>query len=235
MPCGFTVYASLAELLTTGIILPGIDYPQTRNLMETKVPKTTDDTAPATLTGAQMLDIRTRALTAAVSSVGDKTLPEIAHAAGCFLEFLLNGQPITVIGQTIRETGGAPAEPAQPVGVTAVTAAATTAVAAKPAKSTTKEVTAAAKPAAKAAAKPDTVAAPTTLAEAAEHLKKLVVNAEANPLRGRAAAEALLKEFGVTLLNQIPAPRLAAFQAACDAVGMADPAPTADDPLKGLV
>ena len=129
-------------------------------------------------------------------------------------------------------TGGAPAEPAQPVGVTAVTAAATTAVAAKPAKSTTKEVTAAAKPAAKAAAKPDTVAAPTTLAEAAEHLKKLVVNAESNPLRGRAAAEALLKEFGVTLLNQIPAPRLAAFQAACDAVGMADPAPTADDPAQ---
>ena len=68
-----------------GYDLPCIDYPQTRNLMETKVSQIEDDTAPATLTGAQMLDIRTRALTAAVSSVGDKTLPEIAHAAGCFL------------------------------------------------------------------------------------------------------------------------------------------------------
>lgn len=196
------------------------------------------------LTGEQMLAVRSAALTAACTSHSGLSLPEIAHAAGCYLEFLLNGQPITLIGQTVRVTQGVPpsAAPAPAVGASAPTpqpAAVRPAepppAAVRPAKppkaaATTAPVTQA-PPAAPLAVASSVIPPPTTILEAAEALKALVVDKATG--RGRAAALALLKEFDVAQLSQVPPARLAEFKSRCESAG-AQAAPAAD-PTGGLL
>jgi len=66
-------------------------------------------------------------------------------------------------------------------------------------------------------APPATVAPPTTITQAAEALKALVQSKE--PGRGREVAVALLEEFGVKQLSQIPPAKLAEFQRRCERAG----------------
>lgn len=186
------------------------------------------------LTGEQMLAVRSAALTAACTSHSGLSLPEIAHAAGCYLEFLLNGQPITLIGQTVRVTQGVPpsAAPAPAVGASAPTPQPAAVRPAKPPKAaaTTAPVTQA-PPAAPLAVASSVIPPPTTILEAAEALKALVVDKATG--RGRAAALALLKEFDVAQLSQVPPARLAEFKSRCESAG-AQAAPAAD-PTGGLL
>jgi len=186
------------------------------------------------LTGEQMLAVRSAALTAACTSHSGLSLPEIAHAAGCYLEFLLNGQPITLIGQTVRVTQGVPpsAAPATAVGASAPTPQPAAVRPAKPPKAaaTTAPVTQA-PPAAPLAVASSVIPPPTTILEAAEALKALVVDKATG--RGRAAALALLKEFDVPQLSQVPPARLAEFKSRCESAG-AQAAPAAD-PTGGLL
>ena len=187
------------------------------------------------LSAVEMFEYRTRALVAATHTHGNSTVPEIAHAAGCYLEFLLNGQPITVIGQTVR-TGALDTPPAQDVGqAVAPVAPAKAAAVAKVTKKTPPAAAIAPQPAAPtpaaAAPAPATIPAPVTILECVESLKALVTSKEEG--RGRVAAEALLKEFGVTQLSQIPPAKLADFKSRCDNAGRV-PAASAD-PMHGLV
>lgn len=212
------------------------------------------------LTGEQMLGYRQIALQAAATVHAGQTVPEVMHAAGCYLGFMLHGQPVTVIGQTVRETAGVPQGAAQDVGATAgpkatkprATKPAATAevgsAAAALAPTTPTAVAAAATPAADATPQtkvapaaggsgPAIIYPPTTIAEAASSLRALVLNPDNEPGRGRAAAEELLKEYKVAQLAQVPPQQLAEFKHRMDACGRtaAPAAATATDPLADLM
>jgi hypothetical protein len=194
------------------------------------------------LTGEQMLDYRTRALASAASAHRGQTVPEIMHAAGAYLGFLLNGQPISVIGQTIRETSGQPAQDVgnqvdvntgqppkapKPTKPKAAAAAATASAAATPAATASTQ----AAPATSAAPASTSIPAPATVQEAANSLKALVQDTA--PGRGREAAVGLLAKYGVTQLSQIPAAKLAEFKRDADTLGKVDTASA--DPTGGLL
>ena len=54
------------------------------------------------------LKLRSTALGHAVTSHGSREASEVCHVAGVYLEWLLNGQPVQVIGGTVRVTPGEP-------------------------------------------------------------------------------------------------------------------------------
>lgn len=80
---------------------------------------------------------------------------------------------------------------------------------------------------------PELVAPPTTMQAAAEVLKTMVQTQKAGC--GRDAAVALLGTFGASMLAQVPATKLAEFQAKALAAINGVVATAAADPLAGLV
>ncbi len=182
------------------------------------------------LTAAEMLEYRTRALTAAVHAHGTKSAAEIAHSAGVYLGFLLQGEPVNPIGTLVTTEGKPPLAP-QPAPAQAAVAEAAKAAVVKPKK--TPPAAAVVQPAAAApAAKPATIAAPATMTEAVASFKALVSN-KAND--GRNKAIALLTEFGVTQLGQVDAAKLAEFKRRCDAANAGDTGAGLTDPTGGLL
>lgn len=87
-----------------------------------------------------------------------------------------------------------------------------------------------------ASSSPAVIAQPTTIAAAAESLKALVMNKTVGeaPQFGRAVAIAILKEFGVEQLNQVPPAKLAEIKARFDTANAA-PAAQSNDPTGGLL
>lgn len=197
------------------------------------------------LTGDQMLEIRTRALTAALQtnsgtavSAGGAT-GKILFDASAYLGFLINGQPSDEVPGSISAPQPntpevlAAAEPAKKRVTKASLSVVQTATTAQPAAAVAPAVTAT------ASASPQSIPAPTTMQAAADSLKSLVQNdargVAAGYENGRSAAVGILAKFGVTQLAQIPAPKLAEFKAALDAAGAAGSPITAADPTGGLL
>ena len=79
---------------------------------------------------------------------------------------------------------------------------------------------------------PSTIAPPTTVTAVAESLRACVQDKA--PGRGRDVAVAILAQFGVTTLAQVPPTKLAEFKAALDNAGKGASAPAAD-PTGGLL
>ena len=86
--------------------------------------------------------------------------------------------------------------------------------------------------AAATATAPSTIAPPTTVTAVAESLRACVQDKA--PGRGRDVAVAILAQFGVTTLAQVPPTKLAEFKAALDNAGKGASAPAAD-PTGGLL
>lgn len=180
---------------------------------------------PVDLSPLEMLEFRKAALAAAAQTHAGQPVPVVLHAAGSYLAFVLQGQPVYVIGQTITETAGepqnvgagAPAKASQPGKVAAAPKAAA------PAKAAPAKAPAAAKPAT------NQIPAPTNIKEVADALKAVVQSKE--PGKGRDAAVALLAEYGVTQLSQIPPAKLAEFKQRCETLGTATEGEPGDDLL----
>ena len=199
------------------------------------------------MTPSEMLDYRRAAIDAAARTHAGSSVPEVLHAAGCYLNFVLTGEPIWTIGQTIRETKGEPpiapsatqpsappvAEPAASA-TTAKTAIAKAKAAAKAVQSAPPASTApAASPAvamvAPATASSDTIPPPVTIKQVADELVLLVQD---NSRGGFDAAKALLTSYGVTQLAQVPGNKLAQFMVDVKATGRG---PVKADPTGGLL
>lgn len=203
------------------------------------------------LSGEMLLAYRTTALQAASTVHAGQTVPEVMHAAGCYLAFLLTGEPIHVIGQTVRETAGLPPGAATDVGAAVASpkrrtkaemAAATLAAAPAAAQATAAPAIAPAMaqtaiPAQTAAvaavAQPATSIAPPTDIKSAVEAFKALVNGPIEGGRGRDVALALLAEFKVAQLSQVPPAQLAEFKRRCDTAGLT--AAVAADPMQGLL
>jgi hypothetical protein len=150
-----------------------------------------DNVRPAN--ALETAQFRMAALAAAARTHVGMTVPEVMHAAGCYLLFVLEGQPVHSIGQTIREgkLPDAPQAAAADVGRPAAAKA--------PPKPRAVPAAAQAAP-----AQPTTVPPPTNIKEVADELKKLIA-------ADRDAAEGLLIKYGATMLSQVPGPKLAEF------------------------
>lgn len=191
----------------------------------------------AALSAEEMLDYRHRALNAAVAARGPMSAAaEIAHSAGVYLGFLLSGVPNAPVGVTVAHEGAPPEVGAGPA--TAATAVATVAKKAATKRAPPAVTGTAGAPAtapATVAAQPTVVPQPTNMTEAVKAFKELVQSKDAG--RGREVAIALLTEFGVAQLSQVPAAKLAEFKSRCETAGGASAAPaaTAADPLGGLL
>lgn len=210
------------------------------------------------ITAELMSDIRHNALRIALSAntnePGEIQAAKVLYDAGAYLNFLLNGMPIETVqgyvtaakpntpevlaaaGVVAPAAEATPVKPkkvklaAVPTSASAANSPSTAPVqAANPVQTAQAAVGSASTNLAQGNSTPQTIASPTTLAEAAASLKALVqddarasaggyvAGKEGPP--GRTAAVSLLTQFGVTQLGQIPGTKLAEFKAALDNVG----------------
>lgn len=180
------------------------------------------------MTFEQMTAVRSAALNAAVASAVGAQPAQIAHNAGVFLFFMLNGLPVagaeSIVAGTLPAGTESPKKAATPRKATtlaAVTAAGSSAPAAAPVVTAATEV----------------VAPPVTLAEAADALRALV-NTQGDPKRNRDIAVQLIKSYGVEKMAEIPGPKLADFvrrAKSADPLNLgAQQAAGGDDVLAGL-
>lgn len=185
----------------------------------------TEVATPMTL--EQMTAVRTAALSAAVALTPGAEPAQVAHNAGVFLFFMLNGVPVG--------TTGVVTAPQQNAGTESPKKAATprkaTTLAAVPAAGSTVAAGASA-----VTAVTETVAPPVTLAEAADALRALV-NTQGDPKRNRDIAVQLIKSYGVEKMAEIPAPKLADFvrrAKSADPMNLGAASTGGDDVLAGL-
>lgn len=178
-----------------------------------------------TLSLEQMTTVRQAALHASAIAHAGKSPAEVAHAAGAYLHFMLNGIPVSVVDSAVNvaQNAGteAPKKTAAPKKVAATTAATNTAPAVQPTAT---------------ASGATTIPAPVTLTEAADALRALV-NTQGNQLRNRDVAVNLIKSYGVEKMAEIPAAKLADFvqrAKSADPMNLGAAASAGDDVLAGL-
>jgi hypothetical protein len=202
---------------------------------------TDEHTAPMTLTGEQMLEIRSRALGFATAAIKNEQQPaQVLHTAGIYLGFLLNGQPVFTVPDAVVTSASVPpkigrppknaakaeaAAQAAPVAAQAAPAVATAPPAAAPVSAAAPAPAATATP----AKQPELQPPPVTVTDAALALKALVQG------RGRDVGVGLLQEYGVAQMSQIPPAKLADFVAKAKALLIAPTQKAEADPMSGLV
>lgn len=206
------------------------------------------------ISGRDMVEFRRAALEIAIKALPTQSpVAQIAHVGGQFLGLLMGLQPVgveAIVTDPQPNAGAAEAQKVKaerkqratpvdtatvPAGSTATAPSAPAAVAtgpSEPAKPTTPAAaTAPTAQSAPVAGSPTLVSPPTDLNSAAIVLKEAV----GDLARGRDFVKSLLAKYGVELMSQIAAPKLADFVKDLKAGKAALATVDANDPLKGLI
>lgn len=199
------------------------------------------------ISGRDMVEFRRAALEIAIKALPTLSpVAQIAHVSGQFLGLLMGLQPVGVEAiVTDPQPNAGAAEAPKAVAVRKPRAVAAPATAVDPALSapvaaptsapvvqpTPAAATASTAQSAPVAGSPTLVSPPTDLNSAAIVLKEAV----GDLARGRDFVKSLLAKYGVELMSQIAAPKLADFVKDLKTGKAALAQPDANDPLKGLI
>lgn len=198
------------------------------------------------ISGELMFKIRECALMQAMDIARvtqEAEVAKIVHDSSVLLHFLINGQPVeTAPGyvtapkpntpevlagaggpavEAPKASGRKKASTTAPTSASAANSTSAVPVQASNPVQTAQAASGSAITGSQVSSQLSIVPSPTTLQATADSLKALVQDESRG---GRAAAVALLTQFGVAQLNQIPAPKLAEFKAALDNAGKTAPA-----------